>query len=392
MNHRSPWYHVRIVFLKEALDNWRDRRSMALGLAYPLLGPILLGVLINVAATNLQRAPKSVMQVAVAGQEHAPDLIAFLRDRDIVPIAAPDDPARAVREGELSMVMVIPPEAATDQSYRLKFYVDPGRVSTNAGNMALAQIISQFGRERARDLVGAVGLDPSVLMPITIEQINVGQDGNIALVFYRMMPPLFIFMIFLGGIYLAIDATAGERERGSFEPLLTAPVERWALLLGKSLSALAFTALVVAVNLTGFKVILSFVAAGQPSLTPPPPTSLFLLVFLLSIPLMMLAVTLQIAIAAITRSMKEAQIYLGLLPVVPALPGMVLSFSPLQPHLWTAFVPVLGQMLMFQRLVAGESVDPLHAVISILVTVGISILLFRWAVRLFQRERLFFLG
>ena len=108
----------------------------------------------------------------------------------------------------------------------------------------------------------------------------------------------------------------------------------------------------------------------------------------MALPIMALAVTLQLAVAAIARSMKEAQIYLGLLPLVPALPGVASALSPFAPQLWTACVPVFGQMVMFTRLIAGAGVEPLHAVISALVTLALAALMFGWSTRLYERESL----
>jgi len=197
-------------------------------------------------------------------------------------------------------------------------------------------------------------------------------------------------MIFLGGVYLAIDTTVGERERGSWEPLLTTPVHRWELLAGKALAALTFTALSVAINLTMFRTILSIVAARHPELEAPPDMIVMAAIFVIAMPVMVLAVMLQISIAAITRSMKEAQIYLGLLPLVPALPSMMAAFSPLSSNAVTATIPVVGQMMLFGRLTLGEPILIQHAVMATITTLALAALVFRWAAYLFEREKLYF--
>ncbi|WP_439815960.1 ABC transporter permease [Zavarzinia sp. CC-PAN008] len=380
------------VFLKELRDNLRDRRSLALGLIYPLLGPILLSFLLSVAGNTLNRQTGVRMDAGLIGGENNPALVEMLREQGFDLAPPGDDPAAEVREGRLPVVIVIPPDARTSERFTVRLIVDPTRVANTTTTLAAIGAINAFGATITAREIESRGLDSSVLKPIAIEQQQVGRKANVATFFYNMMPPLIIFMIFLGGVYIAIDSTAGERERGSLEPLLTAPVERWELLLGKSAAAFTFTAMTTLVNVVAFAVLLHWVAAGSPGLAAPPALTAFLALFAISIPLMALAVSLQMSISAITRSMKEAQIYLGLLPVVPAMPGMIMAFAPIAPSAWIAAVPVFGQMMLYNRLISGESVAPLHIAISALCTLALAALLFRWATRLFKREKLFFLG
>ncbi|HEX9645931.1 MAG TPA: hypothetical protein VGB88_00435, partial [Alphaproteobacteria bacterium] len=116
----------------------------------------------------------------------------------------------------------------------------------------------------------------------------------------------------------------------------------------------------------------------------------FLTIFAIAVPLMALAVAFQIAIALASRSMKEAQIYLGLLPLVPALPGMVMVFSPLRSTLGVASVPLMGQLAQFNQLVGGLAVPLGQIALCAAVTLALTALIFWQAVRLFQREKLLF--
>ena len=107
---------------------------------------------------------------------------------------------------------------------------------------------------------------------------------------------------------------------------------------------------------------------------------------------MLLAVSVQMAIATITRTIKEAQIYLGLLPILPALPAMALAFAPISPSPQVAVVPVLGQLVQFGRLIGGTIPDPVEATSSAVITTLVAVLFFRFAIGSFQRERQFFAG
>ena len=158
------------------------------------------------------------------------------------------------------------------------------------------------------------GLREDFLITVAVDQVNLSRPADIAVFLYNLTPPLIMFMIFLAGVHITVDMTAGERERGSLEPLLITPVERPGLLLGKAVVGFLMTALAMAINVAGFRILLGLAAAAHPQVTAPPSFATFGAIFLVALPLMALAVSFQIAIALIARSMKEAQIYLGLLP------------------------------------------------------------------------------
>ena len=384
-----PWWRRALVVLrKEMLDHLRDRRSLWLALVYPLLGPLVVGMLLQVSASSLRTAPGSrAITVAASGMSYAPGLAQYLSRNRVILVAPAEDgvPGQVSRD---PLVLEVPVEAVTSPHYTVRLLFDANNV-VSAGNAGVvADLIHEYGREVARRALAERGLDPKLLQPVEIERVHVGRRFNMGMLFYNLVPPLLVFMIFLGAVYLALDTTIGERERGTLEPLLTAPLRRWELLLGKAGAAFLFTLATVVINLVAFRLVLGVLAAGVPGIEQPPSTAIFLLIFLMALPVMALAVTLQLAVSALSRSMKEAQIYLGLLPLVPALPGLASALSPFAPKLWTACVPVFGQMVMFTRMIAGAEIDPLHAALSALVTLAVAALVFGWSTRLYERESL----
>ncbi len=383
--------HSAVVLGKEMRDHLRDRRSLLLGLVYPMLGPFLLGVLLSFASTNLQRKAGAEFSIAAIGTENAPGLVKFFKENGVTLKPAPANPRAAVRSGKEPLVLIIPPEAAGRDRFTVRMLIDLNRIANAASTVAVIELLTVFGQLTARRLMLAQNLDPGIAQPIVVEHINVAHKPNIASFFYNMITPLVMFMLFLGGAHIAIDMTAGERERGSLEPLLSAPVERWELLLGKSGTAFLFTLFSIVVNFAAFRVILGIVVADSDSLAPPPDTRVFIDMFVVAIPLMALAVTMQIAIAAVSRSMKEAQIYLGLLPVIPALPGVAMAFSPPGAHAWMAAAPGFGQMMMFSQLISGQEVNPAHLALSAITTTLLALAFFLWATHLFKREKVFLL-
>ena len=383
------WRLIRIVFSKEIVDHARDWRSLLLALMYPLLGPLLVGLLLALSTGAVETETREPpIRLVVAGGEHDPGLTGFLYDQDRLYIEPPiDDLEMAVRSGLVPLALVIPAEAATEPFYTARILVDGSQALNRVSAAGLTELVHAYARIQSAALVEQAGLDSALLEPVRTVQVDIGERESAASILFGMIGPFTIFIVFLGSVYVSIDSIAGERERGSLEPLLTTPVDRWVLLAGKAGAAMAFTALSTAVSLAAFKLIADGVAAD---IHPPPPSLMvYGALFALALPLMTLAVTLQMLIAVLSRSMKEAQVYLGLLPLIPAMPGILLVFAPVQLGLWSSGVPVLGHLVLMSEILAGHAVPPLMVSLAVMSTVIPALLLFLLATFLFRREAAF---
>lgn len=391
--HTRQWWRVVLVVLgKELRDHLRDRRSLCLSMIYPLLGPVLLGGALYFAGNALQgEKAVEIIDIPTVGIGQAPVFEAFLKHHNIRLTEGPTNPRKAVLDGLVPVVLILPDRADPD-GFEVRILQDLTKVANVKPTSRLIGLIHGFNRERAEKATSEAGLAPGFATHIRISRENVARDSNIALFFYNFIPPLLIFMIFLGAVYLSIDVTAGERERGSLEPLLIAPLERWELLLAKALASLLFTASVVAMHLAAFWLALSLAAGRSERLAAPPGPEVFFALFILAIPVMAVAVSFQMSIAMITRSMKEAQIYLGLLPLVPALPGMIMVIAPVTATMATTAIPIFGQMLIFAQLVNGEAPGAPAIIIATMTTTLLAAALFALAAKLFAREKMFFLS
>jgi sodium transport system permease protein len=255
--------------------------------------------------------------------------------------------------------------------------------------------------ERARNLVEsysgqlatmrllARGVSPVVMHPIDAERVDVSTPQTQALLFLNMMPYFVVLVVFAGGMYVIVDSTAGERERGSLEPLLINPVTRSEFVLGKLLASLPFAAGVTALNLLafalafnlfpvedyiGFPMSLNVVALGG--------------IFLIAIPMMILASAIQMIIASFTRSFKEAQTYTGFLPLIPAIPGMALAFLPIKASIPLMLIPTFGQQIIINQLMRGEPVNMTHVLVTSLATLALAFVAIFGAMRMYRQERI----
>ena len=388
---------IGIIFRKEVVDNLRDRRTLMAALFYPLLGPLLLYLVFSVLGRTFSEQTEQSLDLAVIGAENAPALIQFLEQNDVVVEQGPDDPEAEVRAGNYDVVLVIPEgygeDFTTGRPATVRLIVDESRqaaqLSVNRAERLLEVYNSQIGALRLL----ARGVNPGVVQVLAVEQVDVSTSQSRAANLLNLTPYFIIFSIFIGGMYLAIDTTAGERERGSLEPLLINPVRRWEFVLGKLAATLVFTAIAVFETLLGFAVMLNLRIISLEEFTGVQMTlelHTLVTIFLIAIPMMLLAAALQFVIATFTRSFKEAQNYLSFLPLIPALPGMFLAFVPFKVKLWAMLIPTFGQQLLINQSMRGEPLDPIYVLVSAVVTTLVGITLVFLTARLYEHERLLF--
>ena len=384
------------VFKKEVIDNFRDRRTLASALLMgPLLGPMLFAFIINLSIEqSLSDADKS-MDLPVIGAEHAPNLARYLESRNIVLVDGPVDREAAivaVKAGVTEVVVVIP-ENFGEQ--------------LNAGVPALVELVSdQADQQAERDarrarnalraynqeisamrLVGR-GISPSVLQAIVVDEVDVSTPSGRAGILLGMMSYFFIFALLMGGMYLAIDTTAGERERGSLEPLLSLPVTRAQLMLGKIAATCLFMSMSLMLSLWSFFVALKFMPLEQLGMTPNYGPAVVITAFFVLAPFILLGAALMTLVASFTKSYKEAQTWLSIVLIAPTLPILVVSILNVRAQLSFMFIPSLSQHLILVDMVKNEPLNMLHVAVSVGSTLLFGIVLTMICARLYRREGL----
>ncbi len=380
-----------VVFRKEVVDNLRDKRSVSSALLVPLLGPVLIvALLVVIGRTTAEKAEKP-LELPIIGAEHAQILVDFLEQHNVLPQDPPSDPAAAVKAGDVDLVLEVPGDwgesFAAGRPATVRLIVDESRQNVRVNVRRAERLLDRFGDTYGALRLLARGVDPVITRPLALETVNVATDQSRAAQLLGMAPYFILLAIFVGGMYLAIDATAGERERGSLEPLLIAPVSRSALVLGKYAAVLVFTVVALIETLVAFAVALNYVPLEDyVGIRVSVGIGVLFGIFLLSLPIVFLAGGLQMVIATFTRSFKEAQTYLSLLPLVPALPGLFLTFAPVKPQLWHMLIPTFGQQLLINQLFRGEDIVATHAVVSAVATLAVSAAVVWLAIRLYRRE------
>ncbi len=387
---------VFTVFAKEVLDNFRDRRTLASALLMgPLFGPLLFAFVINLSIERSLSDVEKTLPLPLIGAQHAPNLVRYLASRNMEIIDAPESREAAiegVRTGVHDVVVIIP-EAYGEQmaeAMPAKVELISDRANTTADREArrVRNVLHAYNQELAAIRLSARGVSPLVLRPLNIDDIDVSTPSGRSGILLGMMSYFFIFAMLMGGMYLAIDTTAGERERGSLEPLLALPVTRDKLILGKIIATCLFMALSLMLSLVSFFFALKFMPLQQLGMTPNFGPDVVVAAFFLLSPFILLGAAVMTLVASFTKSYKEAQTWLSVVLLAPTLPILVVSLLTLRPRLEFMFVPSLSQHLLLIDMVKNEPVNVLHVAISVTSTLILGALLTWLCARLYRREGL----
>ena len=387
---------ILTVFLKEFRENLRERRTLLSAMILgPLLGPLLFAGGLSLSIERGTVKNDRPVSLAVAHTERAPNLLAFLHQYgvNIKPFGVDDEGARkAIREHRETLVLLITDhfgeKLGSGEPAPLELYADSSDASNGRDVTRVRLLLEQYGALVARLRITARGVNPLVLSPIVLQNIDVSTPASRSVLVLGTLSYLILLTMLMGGMYLAIDTTAGERERGSLEPLLTVPVKRAHLIYGKILATCAYMTLSLTLTVTAFAIALRFVGLEQFGMSLNFGPLVALEVVLFSLPLVPLGAALMTIVAAFTRSYREAQTYLGLVLLIPTLPLVLASMLGLRPTARLMAVPSLSQHFLITSLLRDEPVSGGYLALSVAVTLAVGAALMLVAGRLYDREAL----
>ena len=384
------------VFSKEVIDNVRDRRTLVSALIMgPLFGPMLFAFVINLSIERSLSSVDDPMDLPVIGQQHAPNLLRYVESRNINIVDGPADreaAIEAVKAGSHDVVVLIP-EGFAEQlrdgtPATVEVFADQANRQAERDARRARNALNAYSQELAAMRLLARGVSPTVMRPINVDDVDVSTPSGRSAILLGMMSYFFIFAMLMGGMYLAIDTTAGERERGSLEPLLALPVTRDQLILGKIGATCVFMAVSLMLSLWSFFFALKFMPLAQLGMTPNFGPEVVIAAFLVLSPFILLGASVMTLVASFTKSYKEAQTWLSLVLVAPTLPILIVSILTLRPRLEFMFVPSLSQHLILVDMIKNEPIDASQVAISVISTLAVGALLTMICARLYRREGL----
>ncbi|HEL2979224.1 TPA: ABC transporter permease [Stenotrophomonas maltophilia] len=381
------------VMRKELRDLSRDRRTLLLTLLFgPLLYPVLLLGMGKLAESRVRTQIEQPLQIPTIGAENAPNLVRFLAAQGLNASSAPKDLAGAIRSQEIDVALRISDEFGKDWADGKPALVEVIKDSTRRAaevpsarlEAALATYNGQVGALRLM----ARGVDAQVARPLDVARQDLASaEAKRGMILSMLLPVLLTLTSFIGGAYLVMDATAGERERQSLEPLLATPGSRSAIVSGKIAAACVVGFVSLLLTLVAFKVSAQ-IAPGNIGRQFNMNVASMLQMLLVMLPMLMIGTSLLTFLSAAAKSMKEAQSHMTWLMLLPMMPGYALVAYPLKSELWQYAVPFLSQNQMLLKVIRHEAITPAVWAIYLGASLGLAAVLWFAAVRRYHNERL----
>jgi len=386
---------ISTVCRKEIFETLRDRRTL-LGLAIgPLFGPVFFAVLINLVVSRNLTSIEETLAVPMLGAERAPNLVAFLKARGIDEPADHDvttveQAAALVGAGTYDVVLAIDEQFGadfgTERAARVTLIVDRSKARAGSRIARTRSAIEAYGTQIGALRLVAQGVDPSLMRPLIVDELDVSTSASRAALMLGVLTYFMLFATLTGGMHLAIDTTAGERERKSLEPLLALPISRADLLLGKMAATTCYMLASLALTLAAFTIVLRQLPLGSVGMSSAFGAGTAALAFLLVGPFAPLGAALLTTVASFTKTYREAQTYLTFVLLVPTLPLAFATFLNVEPALKLMWIPSLSQHLLITTLIKNQPLDALFTAVSVVSTLVFGVLLGWLAVRLYRRE------
>ncbi len=385
------------VFIKEFLENLRDRRTVLTALVLgPLFGPVLFGVMLNLTLSRNLVQSESPVALTVVNPKAAPHLLEFLESNgaelirvDALPEA---DVTRLIETRQAKAVLVIDDvfgeRLLQGDPAPAQLYADSSRSSDQRDLTRISALLDAYNSQIVSQRLVLRGLDPALLRPLAVETHDVATPAARALLLLSLMSFFLILSLLTGGMYLAIDTTVGERERGTLEPLLATPVSRESLLIGKLLATSAYMLLSMIITTVALFFVLRRIDIEQLGMSANLDwhTALSLIgVTATLIPLFAGGMTF---VAAFTRSSREAQAWISVLQLMPTLPLVFAGMMNLAPALKWMWVPSLSQHLLITQIMRGDTIEPRWLIVAMTSSALIGLALVAFTARLYRRESL----
>ncbi len=380
---------------KEFLDTLRDRRTLIMMIVVPILVfPLIFTLVTRLQTSILEKEQERPLLTGVINHDPGNKLIVFLEKRQDVSLIAVEDSGeleRLVRRDSLQVGLVIEQDFSRNleamKSAGVKVYFSATKLTVKD---RIDRILDVFSDQMLKERILAKDLEESFIHPVNIESVNVATPqevlGKLAGGF---LPYLFVIFCFMGAMYPAIDLFTGEKERKTLETLLTTPVSRFEILVGKMV--VIVTTGIVSAMLAIFGLFIAFqFIAGMPEIITSVVAGMLTLTFVMLMLVMLLPLTIffagvMIPLTIYAKTFKEAQSILTpltFLVIIPAIfgliPGVELTVA-------TALIPIVNISLATKEIVAGTIEMPLLliTIFSLVVYATLSVL---FCVKWFGKE------
>lgn len=391
---------IRKIFRKELLDTLRDKRTVMTMIVIPtLIFPLIMTVFVKVSTNFSKTASEKEIKIGIVSEESAPlfepalkQLPDALGKRKIIAFKDSAEMKRQIDVDSLQIGFFIPSTYALVYDSSSSVEIKVFHKATELGMEERAQLlVTAIEADIKRQRYDKLQIDPEQLEPLRASYQNVASDKEtIGMLIGGFLPYMFIAFGFMGCMYPAIDLFTGEKERGTLETLLTTPVSRWQILIGKmgvvvlsGLLAASFTMLGIFLTIEVFDIIQEpkILEIIHQILT----LKFILMFYLLLIPLIVFFAGVMIPIAVYAKTFKEAQSIIAPMNAIIVLPAMVGFFPGIELNWTTSCIPIINIVLSTKELIAGTLELP-YLALSFSIMIALAMIAIFFSYKRFGKE------
>ena len=364
------------VFVKELRDAVRDRRSWIIALTLAMLaGPVVFVLMSNFVSGLEERVAER--EVIVAEADRAPTLVGFLQRAGARVVEAPPDYLDRLRSGSLQNAVIRPPQdfeqrLASGDTVEVEVVYDESHDKAQPVVRTAMRLVDGFSRELGTQRLLARGLSPQLLAAVQLEPVNLASTQARGAQLLFIVPWAALIVAVFGALSVAIDVTAGERERGSLEPLLANPVGAPALVAGKWAVVMVYSTAIVVLTMLGFMVSMRFVNNETLSALMQLQWREVLLFAAVLLPFAALMAALNMLAATFGRSFKEAQTYVSYIAMAAQFSALVPVFLTVRDAAWQLWVPSVAQLTVLMKVLRGEPLTAAHLLLPAAVCLALT--------------------
>lgn len=367
---------------KELLDAVRDKRSVMAGLYYAFFTPVLLAVVLT-AVINKATNPEDI-EITITNGIEASNLVNYLSDRGI---SQGDDPDK-LKNIELVISTDFSKQLNRAEPAEVTLIADQSEDSLRTAIARIKRALGSYSSEIVSLRLISRGINPNIINPVKVhiqdQATAVSKGGQIM----GVMTMLMILSVFVAGMNLAIDTSAGERERNSLALLLSHPVSVLQLVMSKTVAVSIFGMLGLILTIIVSKFVYPFVPWQELGFSVDISGSFVLGALLAGFSVAIFAASMQLFVSFMAKSFKEAQTYISFVMFVPIAMSYAATLDFAVEEL--RWAPVSGQLQALIDLAKGKEIPLLQLAVSCLSTLIISLALIFGMERLLKSEKIVF--
>ena len=386
---------VKTIYRKEILDILRDRRALISMIVVPIIAMPGLFSVLHFFTENLgKKAEKESVRIGVSTN------VSKLSIRDALTksgfeLVSQNDGRSAVEKKTVA--------ASLDQDRgpagedQIVIFIDTTRAASSIAGEKISTVLERLKLEQVKTSLRVLGVSERVLDPFKIKSTNVAPAKKMAgYILGSVLGYTVLLLMFTGGMYPAIDMTAGEKERHTLEPLLASPASREEIILGKILTATTASFMSALLTIASLLVAMQSLGLGRGGAEleqlvsrAAPDAGTVALVLLALVPSALFAAAVMIAIALFARGFKEAQSLLTPVVMAVVVPAVISLLPGLELNVGLALIPIFNVSQLIKEIVLGEF-SRLSFIIAFASNIFYALLAFWISVRIFKTESVLF--